>query len=413
MLYRTMPKNNDQLSILGFGCMRLPQPKGSPGTGKIDEARAAKQIHYAVEQGVNYFDTALPYHRGGSEPFLGRVFANGSRNKVKLATKLPPWFVKTSDDMERVFTKQLRNLQTDRIEYYLLHGLDGHNWPKIKALNVAEFLNTLKRSGRILHAGFSFHGDLKAFKEIVDDYDWDFCQIQYNFLDEHNQAGSEGLEYAAAKDLGVIVMEPLRGGNLAQKPPTQIETLWNEAQAKRTPVEWALRWVWNRPEVTLVLSGMNEEAQIEENIRIANAAHPNSLQPQEIQLVERVAALYRSLMKVGCTGCCYCMPCPAGVNIPACFEVYNSHHIFKNRQAKMMYLVKMGGMLEGKPGFASQCTVCGKCATACPQHLPVPELLREVRRELEGVLTKPLSWGMRQMFGFYKWNTLRKARRPL
>jgi predicted aldo/keto reductase-like oxidoreductase len=273
MLYRKMPKNGDELSILGFGCMRLPVKEN----GAIDEERAKKQVRYAIDHGVNYVDTAWPYHLKESEPFLGRALANGYRAKVKVATKLPSWLVENHEDMDRYLNAQLEKLSTDHIDYYLMHGLVGSLWDKVERLGVAAFLDKAKADRRIINAGFSFHGTREDFKRIVDEYDWDFCQIQYNFLDENNQAGTNGLEYAASKGLGVIIMEPLRGGNLARMVPPAIEQLWDQATEKRTPSEWALRWVWNHPEVTVVLSGMNEESHIEENLAIANKAYLSSL----------------------------------------------------------------------------------------------------------------------------------------
>ena len=386
MLYRTMKTTGDSLSILGFGCMRLPEKKG-----KIDEERATNQIRYAIDHGVNYVDTAFLYHKGASEPFLGRALSDGYREKVKLATKLPHWIVKTREDMDRILSIQLDRLKTNFIDYYLVHNLHGDSWKRSEILGVVDFLNQAKADGRILYTGFSFHGRKDDFKKIVDSYDWDFCQIQYNFLDEENQAGTEGLKYAAEKELGVIVMEPLRGGHLASSVPPAVEAIWNEAEHKRTPVEWALRWVWNLPEVTIVLSGMNHENQIEENLRIAGEAYPESLTAQELLLVSRVEEAYRGLMKAGCTGCRYCIPCPSGVNIPVCFEHYNAYHMFDNRRrTKMVYPVMLGGLIDGKPGFASQCTDCGECLEKCPQHLPIPDLLRDVSRDMEGLMTKPM-----------------------
>ena len=307
MLYRRMPQNGDELSILGFGCMRLPVKDG-----KIDEPRAIGQIRYAIDQGVNYVDTAWPYHAGESETVLGKALRDGYRNRVKLATKLPSWMIKSREDMDRFLAAQLEKLGTDQIDYYLVHALDGKLWDNVERLGVLEFLDQAKKDGRIVNAGFSFHGLAGDFTRIVDAYPWVFCQIQYNYLDEEYQAGTEGLEYAAAKGLGVIVMEPLRGGNLGlPTPPPAVAAIWNEAKVRRTPAEWALRWVWNRPEVTVVLSGMNEEEQIQENLAIANTAHANALTEEELELVERVGRKYRELMKVGCTGCGYCMPCPS------------------------------------------------------------------------------------------------------
>jgi len=381
MLYRKIPENGDELSILGFGCMRLPLKDG-----KIDEERATQQIRYAIDRGVNYIDTAWPYHTGESEPFLGRALADGYRKKVKLATKLPSWTVKSREDMDRILNAQLERLRTDHIDYYLVHGLVGTLWDKMEKLDVLDFLDRAREDGRIINAGFSFHGSVNDFKRIVDTYPWVFCQIQYNFLDEKNQAGTEGLEYAASKGLGIIVMEPLRGGKLTNPIPHAVQDIWNEASVKRTPAEWALRWIWNHPEVTVVLSGMNEEFHIEENLRVANEAYPNSLTAAELQLVKKVEQKYRELMKTGCTGCRYCIPCPAGVDIPSCFEIYDNFYLSGNeKEAKLMYAAKPGGIIRGDvPGYASQCVQCGQCLEKCPQHLDIPSLLEAVAEEFEG-----------------------------
>jgi uncharacterized protein len=383
MLYRKMPKNGDKLSILGFGCMRLPTKED----GTIDEIKATQQIHYAIDHGVNYVDTAWPYHMGQSESFLGNALTDGYREKVKLATKLPAWLVDRREDMDYFLNAQLERLQTDHIDYYLVHGLAGELWDKMKAFNVIDFLDKAKSDGRIINAGFSFHGPVDDFKRIIDAYPWTFCQIQYNFMDEKNQAGTEGLKYAASKDIGVIVMEPLLGGNLASPVPPEVEEIWSKAAVKRTPAEWALRWVWNHPEVTVVLSGMNEEAQVEENVRIADDGHPNSLTKTELQLVKKVEQKYRQLVKIGCTGCQYCMPCPSGVNIPECFDIYNNLHMFGNvNGAKFTYAISMSGAFTNTEpgGFASQCIECGQCMEKCPQGLEIPTMLKAVAEELEG-----------------------------
>lgn len=413
MLYRKMKKTGDELSILGFGCMRLPQQNAKSENGKIDEERAKKQIRDAIDNGVNYLDTAMPYHMGRSESFLGRALADGYRERVKLATKLPPWSVKTREDMDKLLQVQLDKLQTDHIDYYLLHALDRGSWEKIRDLNVLEFLSKAKADGRIVNAGFSFHGDRDVFKEIIDACDWEFCQIQYNFLDEKNQAGTEGLKYAASKGIGVIVMEPLRGGNLARRVPDAVQKIWDEAEIKRSAAEWALRWVWNHPEVTLLLSGMNEEKHIEENIKIAGEAHPDSLTQAELDLVARARDTYRDLMKAGCTGCRYCMPCPAGVNIPYCFEMHNNAYMFdQKRQMRMMYAYAMGGFANNsKPAYASQCKECGKCVKACPQHLPIPDLLKDVADEFEGLFMKPTAWMVKGFMAMQRRSSLRRAKR--
>jgi predicted aldo/keto reductase-like oxidoreductase len=411
MLYRTMKKTGDSLSVLGFGCMRLPQKKGQPGTGRIDEARATRQIRHAIDRGVNYLDTGMLYHMGRSEPFLGQVLTDGYREKVKIATKLPPWSVRVPGDMEKILSAQIEKLRTDRIDYYLLHGIVGESWKKMTAFHALEFLDRAKRSGRILHAGFSFHGDLELFKEIVDSYDWEFCQIQYNYLDEKNQAGRSGLEYAAGKDLGVVIMEPLRGGNLAKKIPA-VDKIWQESAVQRTPAEWALRWVWNHPGVTVVLSGMNDEKQVEENLRIADEAHPDSLTPDELLLVHKAEETYRGLMRAGCTGCHYCMPCPAGVDIPTCFEFYNNLGMFGEAgMTKINYVLRTGGLTSIGRSFASLCKECGKCEKACPQGLPIHTLLKGVVADLEPWWFMPATWALKRFFVFDTWKARREARK--
>lgn len=381
MLYRTVPKTSDKLSALGFGCMRLPS-KGR----NVDEERAIRQIRHAIDRGVNYFDTAPVYHLGKSEQVLGRALRDGYREKVRIATKLPHWEVFEREDMDRILDGQLATLQTDHIDYYLLHSLAGKSFRIMNDLGVLEFLDSAKEDGRIRNAGFSFHGNLDDFKMIVDAYAWDFCQIQYNYLDEKIQAGTEGMQYAAAKGLAVMIMEPLRGGNLAGRVPESIRKIWDEAPAKRTPAEWGLRWVWDHPEVTVVLSGMNDEAHIDENLRVAGEASPGSFSDEERALIGRVRDEYRRLMKVGCTGCGYCMPCPAGVDIPGVFASYNAHALFPHDPAgKFQYIGRHGGLM-GEKTAAGLCRKCGKCAKACPQALPIPALMKEVSHEMEGMM---------------------------
>jgi hypothetical protein len=381
MLYRKVPKTGDELSILGFGYMRLPAKTG--GTG-IDEERAIRQLRYAIDHGVNYVDTAPAYHFGRSEQILGRALEGGYREKVRLATKLPPWSVRSREDMDRILNSQLATLKTDHIDYYLLHSLAKESFLRLKTLGVLEFLDAAKNDGRIRNAGFSTHADLPAFKEIVDAYDWTFCQIQYNFLDEKNQAGTEGLRYAYEKNLAVMVMEPLRGGNLGGMVPDEVKKIWDGSPVKRTPAGWGLRWVWDHPEVTVVLSGMNDERHIDENIRTAENACPGSLTGEELFRIAQVRDTYARLMKVGCTGCGYCMPCPAGVDIPGCFSLYNDHYLFSgNRMSKFQYFGRHGGLLGGV-SYAGLCRNCGKCEKVCPQHLPVRDLLGDVSREMEG-----------------------------
>jgi predicted aldo/keto reductase-like oxidoreductase len=410
MLYRKMKKNDDELSILGYGCMRLPQKKGSPGDGKIDYKRATTQIRMAIDEGVNYIDTAYPYHMATCEPFLSRALSDGYRAKVKLATKLPRWIVKEKGEMDTILNSQLNRLKTDQIDYYLIHALDDKSWQKMEAMGAGEFLDRAKTDGRIANAGFSFHGDRKSFTAIVDAYDWDFCQIQYNFLDQQNQAGTKGLKYAASKKMGVIVMEPLRGGLLARQPPPEINKLWDEAEEKRTPAEWSLRWIWDHPEVTVVLSGMNDESHIRENLRSAKNGTPNSLSDSELNLIGRIEKKYRSLMKAGCTGCHYCMPCPNGVDIPTCFEAFNHFHMYGDEKwAKLFYISRVA--IGENPGRSSQCEQCGECEEVCPQKLPIQQLLEDVTAEMEGRFFETKVWVFNKFFNFKRWQTLRTEKK--
>lgn len=382
MIYRKMPKNGDELSALGFGCMRLPMIDG-----KIDEDRAIAQIRKAIDDGINYMDTAWPYHNGESEPLLGKALKDGYREKVKIATKLPTWLINSREDMDKFLNAQLEKLGTDHIDYYLMHSLSGDSWDRISSLGVADFLDQAVKDGRIINPGFSFHGESEDFKRIVDAYPWVFCQIQYNYLDEHFQAGTEGLKYAASQGLGVIIMEPLRGGSLGRhETPDEVTAIWNRSDISREPVEWALRWVWNHPEVTVVLSGMNNEDHISQNMKIAAEAVPDSLTEKEVGLVEEAAETYRRLMQVGCTGCGYCMPCPAGVIIPSCFDFYNRMHMFGDEdEAKRLYNVFAGGTVTQRgSGLASQCVACGECLEKCPQKIRIPEMLEKVAQEMEG-----------------------------
>lgn len=377
MLYRKVPKTGDELSVLGFGAMRLPMTKDE----EIDEERAIAQMRYCIDRGVNYLDTAWPYHNGESELILGKALKDGYREKVKIADKLPQWLVESREDMDKYLDEQLEKLGVDCIDYYLVHAVEGNSWDRIEKLGVADFLDKALQNGKIRNAGFSFHGVADDFKRIVDAYPWTFCQIQYNFLDTENQAGTSGLKYAASKDLAIIIMEPLRGGNLsAPVAPDGVQQLWDSGITKRPPVEWALRWVWNHPEVTVVLSGMNDESHVEQNLAIAALADAESLTKDELDIVDKVAAKYKELMQVGCTGCSYCMPCPAGVRIPACFELFNTASMFKDKvdRTKYQYALMLSGGFAGKPAYASQCVECGQCVEHCPQHIQIPEELARV-----------------------------------
>ena len=385
MLYREMPKTQDRLSILGFGCMRLPGRQSNP-----DEKKSIEQIRYAIDNGVNYVDTAWPYHGGKSEVILGKALKGGYREKVKVADKLPQWLCKNRDDMDYYLDEQLKRLCIDSIDYYLVHALNRETWKKAKTHGVFDFIHQAKASGRIVNIGFSFHGSREDFKVIIDDHDWDFCQIQFNILDENYQAGREGLDYAWAKNTGVIIMEPLRGGALAGWLPHDVKEIYKAAEPHRSNADWALRWIWNHPGVITVLSGMNDIAQIEENIRIASTAEVGSMSNGELNAVKNAAETFRRLMKVPCTACQYCMPCPAGVDIPAAFTAYNNKYLFKvGFMNRAMYLMMNRGGENQKPSFASQCINCGQCVEHCPQRIDIPNELKHVEKEFEGPLKKP------------------------
>lgn len=374
MLYRKMNRVASDLSILGFGCMRLPED----GRGHLDEGVATQMLHHAIEHGVNFVDTAYPYHNGESEPFLGRALEGGYRERVMLETKLPSWLINSREDMDRYLDLQLKRLRTDHLDFYLVHGLMAPFWEKLSKLGVCDFLDDALADGRIRHAGFSFHDELPVFKQIVDAYDWTVCLLQYNFFDEHSQAGLEGLDYASKKGLGVAVMEPLRGGMLTKQIPS-IDRIWSRSGAKRSLSERALLWVWNHPQVTVVLSGMSSMSQLTENLAYADGGIVGSLPPQELELYRQVKEEYERRIRVPCTGCRYCMPCPAGVGIPECFEYYNQGCIFDSPEiAALNYRIVLGGMLSGKEGYAIQCLECGQCEEHCPQGIAIREKLKEV-----------------------------------
>ena len=393
MQYRTMPNSNEKLSALGFGCMRLPTRVGGEASNLIDRGRAIKQIRYAIDHGVNYIDTAYPYHLGASESFLGEyVLKDGYREKVNIATKLPCFSINKKESMEEIFNKQLEKLQVDYIDYYLLHALDGKTWSKMLSLGVIDFMNEIRKQGKVRHMGFSFHGSSNDFKTIVDGYDWEFAQVQFNILDEHFQAGIEGIKYAHSKGLGIIVMEPLRGGSLVGKIPNEVQKQYNSAVVKKSPADWALRWIWNHPEITVVLSGMNNEENITENIKIASEAYPNSLTGPEMDIIEKVRKTYHDIMQVGCTGCAYCMPCPAGINIPGSFKDLNNYHMFSKFQARIYHLGYAGvRMQDGRPHWTSTCLNCGQCERRCPQNIKIREEFKHVQKDLEGGAVKAIA----------------------
>ncbi len=377
MQYRLDPKSGNKLSVLGYGCMRFTR-KGK----NIDQAKAEKEMAYAIEQGVNYFDTAYIYP--GNEVAVGKFLAKGYRDKVYLATKLPHYMVKSIEDADRIFEEELNRLQTDHIDYYLMHMLtDIKSWERLCELGIKEWIQKRKDAGQIRQVGYSYHGGTTGFLQIIDAYDWDFCQIQFNYMDETTQGGVEGLRRAAEKGIPVIIMEPLRGGRLAGGLPDGAKKVFKQADASRSPVEWGLRWIWNHPEVTTVLSGMNDMAQVEENVRVASDATANSLTEEELNVFERAKEEINRLVKVNCTACRYCMPCPQGVDIPTCFRCYNVR--FSDGWFNGLREYFMCTTLRAKKTNASLCVGCGLCEKHCPQSIPIPKELENVKKKMEGI----------------------------
>ncbi|MBM7583167.1 putative aldo/keto reductase-like oxidoreductase [Caldicoprobacter guelmensis] len=376
MYYREFGNLGFKVSTFGMGCMRLPlqtQPDGSKDYSAIDEDEAIKMIRYAIDNGVNYIDTAYPYHGGNSEIVVGKALKDGYRERVKLATKLPMWKVESYEDCEKLLDEQLSKLQVDYIDFYLLHALDKERWEKVEKFNILKFLDKAVESGKIKYPGFSFHDQLPIFKVIIDAYDWKMCQIQLNFLDENYQAGVEGMRYAASKGIPVVIMEPLKGGRLAHNIPKDIQQIWDSFSIKRSPVEWAFRWLYNFPEVTVILSGVSTMEQLKENIEIFKNAAPNSMTQEELELIAKVKAAYESKIKVSCTSCNYCMPCPSGINIPRIFSLYNNASMYDDIEGQSREYKKL---IEEKAD-ASKCVECGQCESACPQGIPIIEKLKE------------------------------------
>jgi predicted aldo/keto reductase-like oxidoreductase len=382
--------NGDKISVIGFGAMRFPE-KG----GFIDEELSEKLILHAYEKGINYFDTAWPYHNMASEPFVGKVIEkNNLRKKINLATKLPTWMVNETADMNSLFEKKLERLRTDYVDYYLIHSLDGGSWEKMNGLGVGAFLDNLTEEKKIRQAGFSFHGRAQDFEGILRGYKWDFVQIQYNILDADFQAGIKGLELANELGIKVIVMEPLRGGALAGRTPEKIQKIMDSSETKREPVDWMLSYIWNHPGVTTILSGMNALSQIDQNTEIAEKATAGSLSESEIKTLEEIKVAYRGLFPIACTGCNYCTPCPHGVSIPGCFSFYNTKHAFNDSKgATEQYAMWIGGAIGSPPSIASLCTECGECEPKCPQNIEIIKDLKRVAKEFDGM---KLTWNVWQ-----------------
>jgi predicted aldo/keto reductase-like oxidoreductase len=371
MKYRKFGRLDWEVAVLGFGAMRLPIIGNDPFN--IDEAQAIEMIRYAIDQGVNYLDTAYPYHEKHSEIVVGKALLNGYREKVKLATKLPSWLAESPDDFDRFLDEQLEKLQTDHIDFYLLHALNSTRWPKLRDWKVLNWAERALNDGRFQYLGFSFHDDFAVFKEIVNATDrWTFCQIQYNFMDIEYQAGIKGLQYAAEKGLAVVVMEPLRGGQLTTKIPKSVAELWESAKTSRTPADWALQWIWNHSEVSVTLSGMSSLQQVIENLDSADRSEAGILTDDELNLIDNVREEYRRLAPVPCTNCKYCMPCPNGVEITAILEYYNESIVYDNpKESRSLY----GSLSENEK--ADSCVECFECEENCPQGIPISEYLKK------------------------------------
>lgn len=374
MKYRAFGKTGWDTSVLGFGAMRLPVNADK----SINEPEAIRMIRYAIDKGVNYIDTAYVYHDGLSEQLVGKALADGYRDKVKLATKSPIWLIKSPEDFDRILDEQLERLKTGYIDFYLLHGIGVWGWGQIKKLELLKRAESAKAAGKIRHIGFSFHDKFDSFKEIVDGYDkWEFCQIQYNYMDINNQAGTKGLLYAHEKGIPVVIMEPILGGRLAN-PPKKIMDVMNSYPVKRKPADWALQWIWSHPEVAVILSGMSTMEQLEQNLVSADDSAVNLLDAKDLEMIDQVRTVFAERTLVPCTHCDYCMPCPSGVNIPWAFELYNNGKIYDD----------IGGSRFAYKAFMPEnahpdkCTGCGVCVSKCPQKIDIPSLMPKVHAVL-------------------------------
>lgn len=380
MEYRIFGNTGLKVSALGFGCMRFPTLDGD--NAKIDEPLATEMLRGAIDQGLNYVDTAFPYHMEQSEPFVGRVLRDGYREKVLLATKMPSWLVKSPEDLERIFSTQLERLQTDHIDCYLLHALNAAHWDNYLKINVFDWAERKLSEGSIRHLGFSFHDRYEVFNRILNGYDnWSFCQLQYNYMDVNEQAGRRGVIEAAEKGLGVIVMEPLRGGKLAvQTPPARVAEAFSTSQRQWTMAEWALQWLWDQPEVSLLLSGMSTMEQVEQNLQSASRSGIGSLTEEDRTTISRVQQAWAGLAPVPCTGCEYCMPCPNGVQIPRIFKLYNESVMYdRQERGKETYQREFA-----EDQRADMCVECGQCETLCPQRIQIIQQLKDAHAYLMG-----------------------------
>ncbi|MDR2459964.1 MAG: aldo/keto reductase [Deltaproteobacteria bacterium] len=385
---RAMGKTGDSSSILGFGCMRLPL-KG-PKPGDIDLELAQKMVRSAIDRGVDYVDTAYVYHTSGafgtsgaSEPFLAQALKDGYRQRVKIATKLPLWTIKSKADMNKFLDLQLKNLDTNYIDYYLAHGFGNSTWEPMKELKILEFFDEAVKDGRILYPSFSFHDEYPLFETILKSYDWSMCQIQYNFLDTKYQAGQAGLKLAAQRNVAIVIMEPLRGGFLVRFMPSEAEQFLKEARPDWSLAAWCLNWLWNQPEVGVVLSGMSDMAQVDDNVSVAQKYRPGTFTQADEALIQRVQVLFQDRIKVNCTGCGYCQPCPSGVDIPQNLSFLNQYNMFEAQEARNHYKWAYGLMVPAT-SRADLCVSCGECVDRCPQGIPIPEFLDQTVKTFQG-----------------------------
>lgn len=375
MQYRTFDKTGQKISLLGMGTMRLPVTED----GQVDREAAISMIRHSIDEGINYVDTAYMYHDGESEKIVGQALKDGYREKVLLADKMPVWLAKDEEAMRSIFDEQFARLEVDVIDMYLVHNVTVPVWKRAQKFHLMDFLEEKRAEGKIRHIGFSFHDQLSLFKEVIDSYPWDFCQIQLNYMDKEFQAGEEGLHYAAEKGIPVIIMEPLKGGKLTDTLPPSVKALWKQAEIQRTPAEWSLRWVANHSEILTILSGMSAPEQLEENLRILSQAKPNSLTEKELSIIDQVSSEYNRLIQYSCTSCKYCMPCPKKIDIPTAIRFYNEWFLYEgNPKIKADYpnwLVK-----DRQPG---DCIACKACEDHCPQHLPISEIMKKTAEIFE------------------------------
>lgn len=377
MQYINFGNSKEQVSRFGMGCMRLPQAKAEDGSDMIDEQESIKMIRHAIDKGVNYFDTAYAYN--GSEQLLGKALLDGYREKVLISTKCPMYKIKSREDYQGIFDEELERLQVDYVDVYIFHCLDKESWETVKATGGLDFMEEMKRKGKLKMIGFSFHADYELFTEIIDAYKWDMCIIQLNILDQNHQAGLRGMRYAAERDVSVTIMEPLKGGLFRENVPDEIASLLQEYKEKRSLIEWAFRFLYHHKEIKVILSGVSSMEQLEDNLNTFSDAVPDVMSEEDIELINKIRAIYASKVKVGCTGCGYCMPCPAGVNIPEIFKVYNDSALSSWTEfGKTFY--SLVASHSGKD--ASNCIKCRKCEKRCPQHISIADTLEEAHKQM-------------------------------